>query len=77
MAAKEPLIIVCSNSKIYRPKPKRINKKYNIYQHNKKCAYNNRQKKERNLRMENNNEYKKILLKIIYMKKKRKIFLLI
>ena len=35
MAAKEPLIVVCSNSKVYRPKPKRINKKYNIYQYKK------------------------------------------
>ncbi len=74
MAAKEPLIIVCSNSKIYRPKPKRINKKYNIYQHNKKCAYNNRQPKQRNLRMENNNEYKKNIIKnYLYEEKKKNL----
>ena len=63
MAAKEPLVIVCSNSKIYKPKPKRMNKKYNIYQYNKKCSYNNRQPKQKNLRVDFNNESKKNIIK--------------
>ena len=51
MAGKEPLMIVCNSSKVYQPKPKRINKKYNIYQYNKKCTFNNRQQKQRKITM--------------------------
>ena len=73
MAAKEPLIVVCSNSKVYRPKPKRINKKYNIYQYKKKCTYNNKQPKQRNLRIDNNNnEFKKNMIKNNFYEEKRK-----
>ena len=72
MAAKEPLVIACSNSKIFRPKPKRINKKYNIYQYNKKCVYNNRQPKQKNSKADYNNESKKNALKNYLYEEKNK-----
>ena len=62
MATSKPIIIICAEPKIHKPKPKRINKKSNIFQYNKKCLYNNRQFKQRNSRM-NNNEYKKCNMK--------------
>ena len=72
MAAKEPLVIACSNSKIFRPKPKRMNKKYNIYQYNKKCVYNNRQPKQKNSKADYNNESKKNALKNYLYEEKNK-----
>ena len=72
MAAKEPLVIPCSNAKIFRPKPKRINKKYNIYQFNKKCVYNNRQPKQKNSKADYNNESKKNVLKNYLYEEKNK-----
>ena len=77
MASKEPWLIICKETKIHKPKPKRINKKVNNFQYNRKNIYNNRHSKPRNSRM-NNHEYKKgNNIKIIYMKKKGKNFLLI
>ena len=72
MAAKEPLVIVCSSEKIYKPKPKRMNKKYNIYQYNKKCSYKNRQPKQKNLRIDFNNEHKKNNIKNTLFDEKNK-----
>ena len=62
MATSKPIIIICAEQKIHKPKPKRINKKSNIFQYNKKCLYNNRQFKQRNSRM-NYNEHKKCNMK--------------
>ena len=58
MATTKPIIIICTEPKIHKPKPKRINKKSNIFCYNKKGLYNNRQIKPRNSRM-NNNDHKK------------------
>ena len=59
MAGKEPIMIMCSTSKIYQPKPKRINKKYNIYQYSKKMTFNNKPSKQRKMKQDFNNGYKK------------------
>ena len=72
MAGKEPLMVMCSTAKIYRPKPKRINKKYNIYQYTKKCVYNNRQPKQRNIKNDFNNELKKNYIKNYLYEEKNK-----
>ena len=72
MAAKEPIIIMSSSSKIYNPKPKRMNKKYNIYQYNKKCVYNNRQLKTRKLMSDFNYENKKNCIKNYFYEDKNK-----
>ena len=72
MAAKEPLKIVGSQTKIYRPKPKRISKKFNIYQYNKKCGYNNRQPKQKNLWNDFNIEQKKNYTKNYFYEEKNK-----
>ena len=60
MATQSIKIICADEAKIHRPKPKRINKKSNLFQYNKKCLYNNRQFKQRNIR-KNNYEQKKII----------------
>ena len=72
MAAKEPIIIMSSSSKIYNPKPKRKNKKYNIYQYNKKCVYNNRQLKTRKIMSDFNYENKKNCIKNYFYEDKNK-----
>ena len=72
MAGKEPLMIVCNSSKVYQPKPKRINKKYNIYQYNKKCSFNNRQQKQRKIKMDYNNDIKKNYIKNYFYEEKNK-----
>ena len=72
MAAKEPIIIMSSSSKIYNPKPKRMNKKYNIYQYNKKCVYNNRQLKTRKIMSDFNYENKKNCIKNYFYEDKNK-----
>ena len=72
MAGKEPLMIVCNSSKVYQPKPKRINKKYNIYQYNKKCVYNNRQLKTRKIMSDFNYENKKNCIKNYFYEDKNK-----
>ena len=59
MASKEPLLIICAEPKIHKPKPKRINKKSNIYQYNKKSNHYNRYSNPRTSRM-NNHEQKKM-----------------
>ena len=58
MATQEPILIICPVAKIHKPKPKRINKKSNIFPYNKKSNFNNRQIKPRSSRI-NNYEYKK------------------
>ena len=72
MAGKEPIMIMCSTSKIYNPKPKRMNKKYNIYQYNKKCVYNNRQLKTRKIMSDFNYENKKNCIKNYFYEDKNK-----
>ena len=72
MAGKEPIMIMCSTSKIYQPKPKRINKKFNIYQYNKKCVYNNRQLKTRKIMSDFNYENKKNCIKNYFYEDKNK-----
>ena len=57
MASTEPLLIICAEPKIHKPKPKRINKKSNIYQYNKKSNNYNRHLNHRSQR--NNYEQKK------------------
>ena len=58
MATQEPILIICPVAKIHKPKPKRINKKSNIFPYNKKNNFNNKQIKSRTSRI-NNHEYKK------------------
>ena len=72
MATKEPVLIVSSNPKIFRPKPKRLNKKCNIYQYNKKCPYN-KLPKQKNLRKEFNYEHKKNHIKNFMIEEKNKV----
>ena len=72
MAGKEPLMIVCNSSKVYQPKTKRMNKKYNIYQYNKKCVYNNRQLKTRKIMSDFNYENKKNCIKNYFYEDKNK-----
>ena len=57
MASTEPLLIICAEPKIHKPKPKRINKKSNIFQYNKKSNNYNRHLNHRPQR--NNYEQKK------------------
>ena len=73
MATTQPMIIKCTEPKIHRPKPKRINKKSNIIQFNKKYLYNiNRQIKPKNPRI-NNIENKKNMKYFINNEKNRNI----
>ena len=74
MASKEPLLIICKETKIHKPKPKRINKKVNNFQYNRKNIYNNRHSKPRNSRM-NNHEYKKgnNIKNYLYEEKRKKL----
>ena len=59
MATKEPLLIICKETKIHKPKPRRINKKSNIVQYNNRGIYMNRQQKQRYQRIDNH-EHKKL-----------------
>ena len=59
MATKEPLLIICKETKIHKPKPRRINKKSNIVQYNNRGIYMNRQPKQRGQRIDNH-ELKKL-----------------
>ena len=59
MASKEPLLIICAEAKIHKPKPKRINKKSYIYQYNKKPNHYNRYSNPRTSRMNNHDQKKK------------------
>ena len=72
MATKEPILIVSSNPKIFRPKPKRMNKKSNIYQYNKKCTYN-KLPKQKNIRKDFNYEHKKNYIKNFVFEEKNKV----
>ena len=58
MATQEPILIICPVAKIHKPKPKRINKKSNIFSYNKKNNFNNKQIKQRTSRI-GNHEHKK------------------
>ena len=71
MATTQPTIIKYAEPKILRPKPKRINKKSNIIQFNKKYLYNNRQIKPKNIRL-NNIEHKKNNMKYFTHTEKNK-----
>ena len=73
MSTTKPIIIICTEQKIHKPKAKRINKKSNIFYYNKKCLYNNRQIKPRNSRM-NNNDHKKSNIKNYMHDEKNKNF---
>ena len=59
MATKEPLLIICKETKIHKPKPRRMNKKSNIVQYNNRGLYMNRQQKQRGQRLDNH-ELKKL-----------------
>ena len=43
MATEEPLLIICEEPKIHKPKPRRINKNSNIFQNNNKSKYKRNQ----------------------------------
>ena len=58
MASKEPLLIICAEPKIHKPKPKRIIKKSNIYQYNKKSNHYNRYSNPRTAKMNNHDQKK-------------------
>ena len=53
MASVEPLLIICAEPKIYKPKPRRINKKINFLQYNKKTNIYNRNINHRASRINN------------------------
>ena len=73
MAAKEPILIVSSNPKIFRPKPKRVTKKCNLYQYNKKCTYN-KIPKQKNIRKDFNHDNKKnYIIKNYLFEEKNKV----
>ena len=59
MATKEPLLIICKETKIHKPKATRINMKSNIVQYNNGGIYMNRQPKQRGQRIDNH-ELKKL-----------------
>ena len=59
MATKEPLLIICKEIKIHKPKPRRINKKSNIIQYNNRGIYMNRHQKQRGQKIDNY-DHKKI-----------------
>ena len=59
MASIEPLLIICADPKIHKPKPKRIIKKSYIYQYNKKSNHYNRYSNPRTSRMNNHDQKKK------------------
>jgi hypothetical protein len=73
MATQSIKIICADEVKIHRPKPKRINKKTNLFQYNKKCLYNNRQVKPRNFRKNNNEQKKNNIKNYAYDEKKRNV----
>ena len=72
MSKSEPIVIICPVAKIHKPKPRRLNKKTNIYQYNKKCNINQKQLKQKPLKL-NSHEYKKNLKKVFHEDKKEKV----
>ena len=52
MAKTEPVLIICKEPKIHKPKPKRVNKKTNIFQYNK-SNINNRQSNKKTNKINN------------------------
>ena len=70
MATGEPIIVICTEPKILRPMPKRINKRSANNQHNKKYQHNNRPSKLRMNRL-NNVEHKKNMKNHLHEEKKK------
>ena len=70
MSKSEPIVIICPVSKIHKPKPRRLNKKTNIYQYNKKCNINKKQLKQKALKL-NSHEYKKNNLRNYFHEEKK------
>ncbi len=73
MATQSIKIICADEAKIHRPKPKRINKKSNLFQYNKKCLYNNRQFKQRNIRKNNYEQKKNNMKNFVHEEKNRNL----
>ena len=72
MSKSEPIVIICPVTKIHKPKPRRLNKKTNIFQYNKKSNINKKQLKQKPLKLKSH-EYKKNLKNYFHEEKKEKV----